>query len=410
VSILIGLINVGPMLIDAREAARRLGVKPATLYAYVSRGLLRSTAVAGSRERRYHAEDLERLRAAHRNGRSRAVPPRPFDAHSPVLDSAICLVEAGRLYYRGVDAAVLAQDATLEEVARLLWGADSDVVFSPPPHPLGRWLPGLPPPSASIERAYAALVRLAAEDPGAADLSAAATVRTGRRLVGALAAALTGQSTDGESPIHRQIASAWRVKRSGAELIRRCLVLAADHELNPSTYAARCVASTNATPYAAATAALAALSGPRHGGATSSAEAMLAELVQTPDVAAALTERLRRGETLWAFGHMLYPDGDPRAAAILAALSPAVPPRRAAAIARIAAEAERLVGRKPNIDFALSAVSVALGLPRGAALGLLLVGRSVGWIGHAMEQYAAGALIRPRARYVGILPAQAAPA
>jgi citrate synthase len=105
-----------------------------------------------------------------------------------------------------------------------------------------------------------------------------------------------------------------------------------------------------------------------------------------------------------AFGHQLYPDGDPRAAAILRALPTAVRPARAAFVAEAAAAAERLLGLRPNVDFALGAVSVALQLPRGAALSMLLVGRTVGWIAHVMEQYAAGELIRPRARYVGVLP------
>jgi citrate synthase len=392
------------MLINAREAARRLGVKPATLYAYVSRGLLRSAPISASREHRYHAEDIERLRELSRSGRPRTAPPKPFDAHVPLLDSAICLVQDGRLYYRGLDALALAGHASLEEVARLLWNVEDDALAPPArlaPH--RAWLRALPPGAAPIEKAHAVLARLAAEDVGAVDLSAGSVARTGARLVRALAAAVTGEQPDG-LPVHRQLAKAWHVNRAGADVIRRCLVLVADHELNPSTYVARCIASTQATPYAAVAGALAALSGPRHGGATSRAEALLGELAQARDVAAVLGERLRRGEQLPAFGHPLYPAGDPRAAAILGALQVAAPPTRTTFIAEVAAAAEALLARKPNVDFALGAVSVALRLPRGASLGMLLIGRAVGWIAHVMEQYAAGELIRPRARYVGVLP------
>jgi citrate synthase len=147
-----------------------------------------------------------------------------------------------------------------------------------------------------------------------------------------------------------------------------------------------------------------ALQGPLHGGATSRAEALLGELSQAGDIADALGERLRRGERLQAFGHPLYPDGDPRAAAILGALPTAATAARSAFVAETAAAAEQLLARKPNVDFALAAVSVALRLPRGAAIGIFLIGRAVGWIAHAMEQYAAGQLIRPRARYVGAMP------
>src|SRR4051812_3453614 len=109
----------GAELLRAREAAARLGVKLDTLYAYVSRGLLRSVAVPGSRERHYRADDLERFRA----GRS---AERGREALIPVIDSAICLIEGGRFYYRGRDVVLLAESATLEEAASLLWGDEGE--------------------------------------------------------------------------------------------------------------------------------------------------------------------------------------------------------------------------------------------------------------------------------------------
>ena len=401
------------MLISAREAVRRLGVKPATLYAYVSRGLVRSAAVAGVRERRYHADDIERLRRLRRTGRRGGAPPAPFDAHAPVLDSALCLVEDGRLYYRGLDACQLAERATLEAVARLLWGVEPTAGTVPDPFSgaLGArarlgWLAALPPASAPIERARAALVALAADDVAAVDTAPAAVMRTGARLVAALAGAVTGK-LPGDLAIHDHLAHIWKLDRRGADLVRRCLVLVADHELNASTYVARCVASTGATPYAVVLAALGALSGPRHGGATGRAEAMIRALAAERDVDAALAERLRRAEDMPGFDHPLYPDGDPRAIAILDRLRAGPVRRRAAAAARIEAAIRRVVARRPNIDFALALAAADLGLPAGAALGIFLIGRTVGWIGHAIEQYATGTLIRPRARYVGVLPLDA---
>jgi citrate synthase len=395
------------VLITAREAVRRLGVKPATLYAYVSRGLVRSAAVVGARERRYHAEDVERLRRLRRSGRRSGAPPAAFDAYAPVLDSALCLVEGGRLYYRGIDAGSLAERAGLEAVARLLWGVDPASVdpFADVRRlrERGAWLRALPAPSAPIERARAALAALAAEDVAAVDTAPAAVMRTGARVVAALAAAVTG-SPLADAAIHEHLARAWRLDRRGADLVRRCLVLVADHELNASTYVARCVASTGATPYAVVIAALSALSGPRHGGATGRAEAMIRALAAERDVDAALAERLRRAEEMPGFGHPLYPDGDPRAVAILERLRAGGARRRGSATARVEAAIRRVVARPPNVDFALALAAADLGLPPGAALGLFLIGRSVGWIGHAIEQYATGTLIRPRARYVGVLP------
>ena len=247
------------------------------------------------------------------------------------------------------------------------------------------------------------MIDFAMQDIGALDVSPDSVLRAGGRLVPALAAAVTGVMPS-NAPIHDQLANAWRLDRTGADIIRRCLVLTADHELNASTYVARCVASTGASPYAAVIAALGALSGPRHGGQTSEVETMLRSLMGARDVMGVLSARLQRGERIPGFGHPLYPDGDPRGAAILTALNAPKLARRSGPILKLARQLSDLTGRPPNVDFALGAVSIVLNLPSGTGLGLFLVGRTVGWIAHAIEQYATGTLIRPRARYVGILP------
>jgi citrate synthase len=394
------------MLISAREAVRRLGVKPATLYAYVSRGLIRSMASPGGKEHRYYAADIERLKRSKRKGRRTGAPPRAFDLYAPVLDSSLCLIESERLYYRGRDAAALAEHDTLEDVAELIWGSDPDghtLVETSPPKGLRNWLRELTPQMTAVERAKTVLVRLASADVAALDTSPPVARRVSRRLVPALAAAVTGRMPT-QSPIHMQLASAWHLDAGGSDLVRRCLVLSADHELNPSTYVARCVASTRATPYAAVLAALCALSGPFHGGESIKVEAMLADFVASKDLKGRIADRMRLGERPPGFGHPLYPHGDVRASAILEALRRTLPKRQTEAVFRIASGFQDLSGRAPNVDFALAAISMSLGLPRGSAQGLFLVGRTVGWLGHAMEQYATGTLIRPRARYVGILP------
>jgi citrate synthase len=395
------------MLISAREAIRRLGVKPATLYAYVSRGLVRSTASAGSKEHRYYAADVERLKRSKRKGRRTGAPLSSFDVYAPVLDSSLCLLEGGRLYYRGVDATHLAERATLDEVAELMWGGPGGFPLSGSQIPAGfrTWLQELGPRTTSIERAKAILVRLASDDIAAIDTSLPGVLRVGCRLVPLLAAAITGKVPT-KTPIHEQLARAWGLDAIGADLVRRCLVLVADHELNASTYVARCVASTGATPYAVVLAALCALSGPRHGGASTNVETMLSEFITSNDLKARILERLRSGDRIPGFGHPLYPQGDPRSLAILDALKRSLPNRKTAGIFQIASEVQNLSGRAPHLDFALAATSLLLRLPKGSAQGLLLVGRTVGWIAHAIEQYAAGVIIRPRARYVGILPGE----
>lgn len=204
-------------------------------------------------------------------------------------------------------------------------------------------------------------------------------------------------------PVHRQLAAAWELGEAGADILRRCLVLIADHELNASTFVARCVASTGATPYAVVSAALGALSGRRHGGASARAEILFLELGRGGDPLALMAARLARDEDLPGFGQFLYPAGDPRAVAILAAVAQALPDARRL-IETAAAAGTRLTGRQPNIDFALAAAATGLGLPPSGALGLFVIGRTVGWIAHAIEQYESGTLIRPRARYTGPRP------
>ena len=337
------------MLLSAEEAAARLGIKRETLYAYVSRGRLRSVAVPGSRERHYRPEDIDALRAI-RGAPAGALQPAG-EAGMPTIDSAISLIEDGRLYYRGHDAIRLSDTATLEDIALLLWGEFPDVE---PRRPLPRDRIATPSGLAIIERCQLRLAAMAAAaDPAAGDQTRGSIARAGHGILRELVACVTGRPSSA-MPVHRQLAAHWGLDAAGSDLLRRCLVLIADHELNASTFVARCVAGAGAGPCAVVSAALGALSG---------------------------------------IGHPLYPDGDPRAVAILYAASALAP------------QARRLVNRRPNVDFALAAAAVLLGLPPGAALSLFVVGRTVGWIAHAIEQYESGVLIRPRARYIGLRPA-----
>jgi citrate synthase len=194
-------------------------------------------------------------------------------------------------------------------------------------------------------------------------------------------------------PIHQRLASAWGVSAKAAEVIRRALVVVADHELNASTYAARVVASTRAPLGASVLAGLSALVGPLHGGMTEEARALVAAPGMLSDPHSAVAARLARGESIPAFGHRLYPDGDPRAMALLRV---APPP---AEWQRLIDAMQTQTGLGPNIDFALLTVERRLRLPAGAAFALFAVGRSVGWIAHALEQWRDGELIRPRAIY-----------
>jgi len=391
------------MLLTAREAAERLGVKLDTLYAYVSRRRLRSVMVPGTRERRYRVEDIETMLAA-RLGARPTQDPAP-EALMPVIGSSICLIENGRFYYRGRDAIRLSDSATLEEISRLLWLDEARFDWASTNWPVKA--AGAMPGARLIERCQLRLAALGDEDLPELDLARTRVIRTAWRILHELVGCVAPRLTSRE-PIHRQLAVAWRLPAVGADLVRRCLVLIADHELNPSTFVARCVASTGASPYAVVAAALSALSGRHHGGETARAEGLLRELAEGEDPMAVMAGRLARGERLPGFGQPLYPEGDPRAVAILSALAPAA--SEIHALASGAAEAGfRLTGRRPNVDFALAATCVGLELPRSAGLGLFIVGRTVGWIAHAIEQYESEILIRPRARYLGPRPEDTVP-
>ena len=215
-----------------------------------------------------------------------------------------------------------------------------------------------------------------------------------QRLLGLVAYAACGGSGDSALPLHGRMAHAWGLDRRGTDLVRRALVLCADHELNASAYAARVVASTGASLAACVLAGLAALSGPRHGGMTEG----VAQLAAVPDVlaepAAALAARLARGEDLPGFDHRLYPEGDPRCRTLLARNPPN------AVWADLIEAAVRLTGRLPTVDVALAMLEATLPLPPGAGLALFATGRTVGWIAHALEQRGEGHLIRPRAEYL----------
>ncbi len=339
--------------LSSREAARRLGVSAATLYAYVSRGLLRSEAVDGRRERRYRADDISRLKRRRDVGRkAESIANHALDFGTPVLESALTLIEDGRLYYRGLDATDLARTASLEEIARLLWDCD-DKPFT---------ADNIPPMTTALRRAWLAAATLSPVDrclvllPAAAALDhpswvedRTAMLETGVRVLRLLTAAVTARPPS-PLPVHEQLAATWRVPSERAPLLRAALVLSADHEFNASAFAARVVASTGANLYGATMAGLAALNGPRHGGLT------------------------RRHSPELAFAE------------------------------RLAAAAERLIDRKANVDFTTVTVERVLGLPKDSALALFLLGRTVGWIAHALEQAAHGVLIRPRARYTGPRP------
>jgi citrate synthase len=391
----------------AKEAAALLGVKEATLYAYVSRGLIRSEAISDTpRQRLYLTEDVQKLAARKAQRRDPAKVARDaLHWGTPMLESALTFITENTLYYRGYDAIKLAHAYTFEEVAALLWTGrleQAEQLFAAKPLLASRLWPGADAHLPMLQRLQVALALAATNDLSAYDLHPEAVAQTGARILWLMAAVAAPTDTLGTT-LADTLAQAWHP--GTAALLNAALILCADHELNTSSFTARVVASAEANPYAVVLAGLAALEGFKHGGQTKQATAFLYEMVEPSRVRQVIAERLRRGERLPGFGHRLYPDSDPRAVALLSLLAEAYPTAPALALAHtVIREATTVTSGAPTIDFALAVLEHTLQLPYGTGLTLFAIGRTAGWIGHALEQYQGQQLIRPRARYTGVPP------
>lgn len=405
---IINMKNSPGLYLSAREAAAELAISQATLYAYVSRGLIRSEPSPDSRSHRYRADDVRSLKER------RAPAPEPkgfrsFDAELPVLDSSVATITAAGPIYRGVNCVELAEKDTLEHAATLLWDVTTIDPFAADNRPVvseemsaiaaaaGR--------AAPLDRAIAVLALATSADPGAFNRAAEGRALVGARIVRLLVATMLNASPSTEL-LHLQIAKVWAPEHKHApDLIRRALVLLADHELNASTFTVRCAASTGLSLYDAVIAGLAALKGPKHGGAGVLASQLVKTLIDR-DVAPLIRERVALGERFAGFGHGIYKRGDPRAVSLLDALNRAGAPRKfTREVPERIAEA---TGEFVNIDYALAVLVHSLRLPAGSELALFAMARAVGWIAHACEQLQHGRLIRPRARYVGPFPGRGA--
>jgi citrate synthase len=398
--------------LDAPRAAALLGVKVQTLYAYASRGLLKSRRQDQGRARLYRREDLDRVRL-------RAVGPaaQALRFGEPVLETRISRVSAHGPEYRGRNAlALAASDLSFEAVAELLWTGVEPA--EPPAWPAPRHLPPvaalqrLLPASASPLAAVGLLLpALAAGDPLRVDPDPQAVITRARALIPLLAAGtalalnptrLRAAQGHGSPVLALAAALGLKADATTRRLLRLVLIIGADHELNASTFAARVAASTGADLYGCLSAALAAFSGPRHGLASDGVERLLLEAGSPAGVATALAARLRHGERIPGFGHPLYPRGDPRTPPLLAAAQQAAPRAERLATLATLVQAMGAAGKPaPNVDVGLVAVGAALSLPIGVMPALFAIGRCAGWVAHVLEQQGSALVLRPRARYVG---------
>jgi citrate synthase len=407
--------------LTAREAADRLGVKVATVYAYVSRGHLQSETAPDGRTSTFDPRAVE---AMARRGRPRR------STRSPTLDlelsTALTEVRDGRLRYRGLDAVELSRRCTFEQVAELLW-RDVDPRSSSTgvtdDWPEGEAVPV--PDGTDLDRLRAVVVWSAAADPTAADLHPAAVASTARRLIGCMVASLPRSSQraprlrlDGEQLVARSVATALssrlgerRADAGVVAWVNAALCLLADHELAASTLAARVAASARADPYGVVIAGLGPFGGSLHGTASRQVRELL-DRAERSGPGAAVAHSLRTQGTVPGFGHSLYPGGDPRATELLARLDrtrshrrAATPDRRLDTVHAVRELAASRTGVHANVDLAIGAFGHVHGLRHDAGDALFGIARTAGWIAHGLEEYGERPLrFRPRARYVGVPP------
>ncbi len=388
--------------LTSEEAAALLGVSRTSLYAYVSRGKIRTAPIAGRRERLYWREDVERL------ARQPLTPADSDPGPGLFRTTAITLITPEGQFYRGRSSIEMAETETLEATAAHLWQVDEATTFGPPPSSAP---PGLPAALGAltalkiVDRAISVFPLIEMYSPRSYDLTQRGFAATGANIMRWYAALLVGDVEPTDEPIHAYLARKMNAPPGYDDLLRRMLVLFADHELAAPTYAVRAAANAGVTPFQAVIAGLNASRGRRvTSGRVFGVRTLLEEILESTDPAEPIHRRYRDGESLPGFGGELYGGSDPRSTAILDAI-------------------ERQQGDDPVVRKVLTAIKAACDLYEthvdfvfpfcfvsrqlGTSInddGIALSSRIAGWIAHASEQYHAGGMIRVAAAYVGPLP------
>ncbi len=399
--------DTGGQRLSTREAAERLGVKPETVYAYVSRGQLTSRREPGTRGSTFDAKEVDAL--ARRTSRRE---PSPSGGELAVR-TGITLIDRDHCYYRGVDTSDLAAHYSYEEVAEWLWTgelrpgthftASQDAL--PAAH---RAVQSLPAHSGPMDRLRVALIAAAAADPLRFDLSEDTVVGTARTLIPTLVDALPSHAPKQRAAdsLATRLWSRLTPQPADAAALRAldaAMVLLIDHDLAASTFAVRVAASARAHPYAIISAGFGALDGVLHGAASGLAHRMLTEVLDRGSAAAVVADHLRAGHQVPGLGHPLYPGEDPRARALFRLLEE-VPQARPAlhSAHQVITTTARHTELHANVDLALAVLTVSTDMPAEAGETIFAIARTAGWIAHALEEYAEPALrMRPRGQYSG---------
>jgi citrate synthase len=395
-------------LMTTAQAAHRLGVKPQTLYAYVSRGLLRSHRAPDGRGSRFDRAEVEALA---RRGRPRATSRSATLAIE--VASRITSMGPDGLRYRGHDVAGLARSAAFEQVAGLIWTGG---LAAPGPPWTARAVPSRG--RTMGERLVSICAAVPAEERPRTDPEAVAA--EGRRLITTVVESLPRLGDGpppllhlpaGGPPLRGTVAARlWsrltprRPRTGGVACLNAALVLLADHEMAASTLAARVAASTRAEARSVVLAGLGTLAGPYHGGASRQVRRLLDD-ARRDGPGPAADRWIERTGGVPGFGHAVYRDDDPRAVVLLDLLDRHVDDRHRALAEAVLGEVRRRSDEPVNVDFALGLAGSAFDMTDDAGEAIFAVARISGWLGHAIEEYAERPLrYRARAVYVGDPP------
>jgi citrate synthase len=344
--------------------------------------------------------------------------------------SSISSIIDGILTYQGINIDELAEQATFEEVAYLLWHgklptqSELDGLIAE----LGKYaaipadvIAGLrlyPKASNSMAALRTAVSSLALYDAEANDMSSEANYRKAVKLQAQLPTVVAAYARirEGKEPIAPKqgvgIAHNFLYMLTGEEPAKvaieamdKALVLHADHELNASTFAARVTVATLSDIYSGVTSAIGALKGPLHGGANEAVMVMLDEIGSVANVEPYIQNKLNNKEKVMGFGHRVYKNGDPRAKHLMQMSRQLGQLKGDMTLYDMSIKIDDLVtsqkGLKPNVDFYSASCYTLLGIPRDLFTPIFAISRVSGWTAHILEQYEDNRLIRPRAEYVG---------
>lgn len=373
-------------LVDSEEAARRLGIKLSSLYAYVSRGVLESHPSPNARRRLFDVDDLARM-----SGRSRSI--RQEEGPAIRITTGITELTRDGPMFRGIPAVQLAATTSFEDVANLLWGTAD----------LGEWysyqLPSPPDIPARQRLKWCILMTDALYGPSS-DLRPASVVQMARRLVATMIEVLPLVFDHKPAPLQledRPVSKNSLAGRLAAHLspaagspdvvraVNATLVLLADFELTLPTLAVRVAASSRANFYDAVLVGVSAASAPAHGPSSELTWALLHDALLHGPVRA-MDDFLRIHGILPGFGHTSSENIDARFDALMGLFGDMGEEHKRDIIRSVLDIAAQHDLPYPRVDFALAAMMFLCDMPREAGVTILTIARTVGWIAHFLEE------------------------